>query len=168
MLHFSARDALYVASCRFNYTKGKPICQAKSHEEASDNGHASFGWIFRPRFLGSRPADRSPGASILPDPCMHFGSVLQLQIDFGNHSCRRPLPWGGSDSPPAPPPLAMSLKIAITAQKKPLQASFFSKNKKSYQKIKKALDFSKAKCYNILGFRSKHRKNRKIWVWRSW
>lgn len=168
MLRFSARDALYVAPFRLNYTKGKPICQARKamKKRAKTDTHPSAGYSASVSQIS--PRRPFPGVSILPDPCMHFGSVLQLHIDFGNHSCRRPLPWGGSDSPPPPPPLAMSLKIAITAQKKPLQASFFSKNKKSYQKIKKALDFSKAKCYNILGFRSKHRKNRKIWVWRSW
>jgi hypothetical protein len=38
------------------------LSSKKSHEKASDNGHASFGWIFRSQFLGSRPADRSPPA----------------------------------------------------------------------------------------------------------
>lgn len=45
---------------------------------------------------------------------------------------------------------------------------FFKKMQKNYPKCKKALDFFKLKCYNILGFRSQDRKFAYIWVWRSW
>jgi hypothetical protein len=48
------------------YQRQTYLSSKKSHEKASDNGHASFGWIFQPRFLGSRPADRSPARAFFP------------------------------------------------------------------------------------------------------
>jgi hypothetical protein len=46
MLRFSARDALYVAPFRFNYIKGKPICQARKamKKRATTGTHPSAGY----------------------------------------------------------------------------------------------------------------------------
>jgi hypothetical protein len=67
------------------------LSSKKSHEKASDNGHASFGWIFRPRFLGSRPADRSPARVFFPihacisDLCFSCKSISGIILAGGRY-----------------------------------------------------------------------------------